>query len=142
MFEHYYDNSLQKAMPISKLVAHFEKQGTEGLDVSQTEKLTFSAQEWKNASDKEKQETLLNYRLAYLADTMVNWCPALGTVLANDEVKDGFSERGGHPVEQKRMRQWLLRVSAYAERLLKGLDTIDWSDSLKERSEERRVGKE
>ncbi|HKL71565.1 MAG TPA: leucine--tRNA ligase [Marinilabiliaceae bacterium] len=132
MFEHYYDNTLQKAMPIAQLVAHFEKQGTEGIDVSQTEKLTFSAQEWEKTTDKEKQETLLNYRLAYLADTMVNWCPALGTVLANDEVKDGYSERGGHPVEQKRMKQWLLRVSAYAERLLAGLEIIDWSDSLKE----------
>lgn len=132
MFEHYYDNSLQKAMPISALVVHFEKHGTSGLDVSQTEELTFTADEWKNSSDNQKQETLLNYRLAYLADTMVNWCPALGTVLANDEVKDGYSERGGHPVEQKRMKQWLLRVSAYADRLLNGLETIDWSDSLKE----------
>ncbi len=132
MFEHYYDNDKQKAKPITELVAHLAKNGTEGLNVSQTEELVLTADEWNNASEKEQQEILLNYRLAYLADTMVNWCPALGTVLANDEVKDGVSERGGHPVEQKRMKQWLLRVSAYAERLLSGLDKIDWSDSLKE----------
>ncbi|TCO09596.1 leucine--tRNA ligase [Natronoflexus pectinivorans] len=132
MFEHYYDNDAKKAMPITNLISHFEKNGTEGINASQTEELAFTASEWKSKSEKEQQEILLNYRLAYLADTMVNWCPALGTVLANDEVKDGFSERGGHPVEQKRMKQWLLRVSAYAERLLTGLDTIEWSDSLKE----------
>lgn len=132
MFNHYYDKQADKALPIEQLLARFEKQGTEGLEAAETEALSFSAAEWKQKSEREQQEVLLNYRLAYLADTMVNWCPALGTVLANDEVKDGFSERGGHPVEQKRMRQWLLRVSAYAERLLKGLDTIDWSDSLKE----------
>ncbi len=132
MFEHYYDNNLQKAMPIDSLIAHFEKNGTIGLNAPVTKEIGFTSNEWLTKTEKEKQEILLNYRLAYLADTMVNWCPALGTVLANDEVKDGFSVRGGHPVEQKLMRQWLLRVSAYAQRLLDGLDTIDWSDSLKE----------
>ncbi len=102
------------------------------MNAAQTKELSFSAQEWNNMSTNEQQEVLLNYRLAYLADTVVNWCPALGTVLANDEVKDGFSVRGGHPVEQKLMRQWLLRITAYSERLLKGLDTVDWTDSLKE----------
>lgn len=132
MFEHYFDNDAKKALPITELVAHFEKNGTEGINPAQSEELVFTAKEWNSKSEKEKLITLLNYRLAYLADTMVNWCPALGTVLANDEVKDGVSLRGGHPVEQKLMRQWLLRVSAYADRLLEGLDTIDWSDSLKE----------
>lgn len=132
MFEHYYDNDADKALPISQLVERFEKQGTVGLNAAQTKELSFSAHEWNNMSTNEQQEVLLNYRLAYLADTVVNWCPALGTVLANDEVKDGFSVRGGHPVEQKLMRQWLLRITAYSERLLKGLDTVDWTDSLKE----------
>jgi leucyl-tRNA synthetase len=132
MFEHYFDNDAKKALPITELVAHFEKKGTEGINPAQSEELSFTAKEWNSKSEKDKLITLLNYRLAYLADTMVNWCPALGTVLANDEVKDGVSLRGGHPVEQKLMRQWLLRVSAYADRLLEGLDTIDWSDSLKE----------
>lgn len=132
MFEHYYDNDAQKALPIEMLVKRFASTGTQGLNASCTRELFFTATEWNNKTENEQQEILLNYRLAYLADTLVNWCPALGTVLANDEVKDGFSVRGGHPVEQKLMRQWLLRVSAYAERLLNGLDTIDWSDSLKE----------
>jgi len=120
------------ARPIEELVGHFEKQGTKGLNVACTEELVFSADEWNVKSEKEKQETLMNYRIAYLADTMVNWCPALGTVLANDEVSEGLSVRGGYPVEQKLMRQWSLRVSAYAQRLLDGLDTIDWTESLKE----------
>ncbi len=132
MFEHFYDNDAHKAMPIYSLINHFSKKGTQGINASCTKELTFGPKEWNSKTEKEQQEILLNYRLAYLADTMVNWCPTLGTVLANDEVKDGFSVRGGHPVEQKLMRQWLLRVSAYADRLLKGLDTIDWSDSLKE----------
>ena len=132
MFEHYYDNDTQKAQPIEALVGRFASTGTQGLNASCTRELSFTAAEWNNKTENEQQEILLNYRLAYLADTLVNWCPALGTVLANDEVKDGFSVRGGHPVEQKLMRQWLLRVSAYAERLLNGLDAIDWSDSLKE----------
>lgn len=132
MYMSYYDNDADRAIPIEQLIASFEKNGTAGLNVSQTEELTFTADEWNAMSEKEKQETLMNYRIAYLGDTMVNWCPALGTVLANDEVVDGVSERGGYPVVQKKMRQWCLRVSAYAQRLLDGLDTIEWTDSLKE----------
>jgi len=132
MFEHYYCNDEKQARPISELAEAFATVGTQGLNVACSDELTFTAEEWKNKTAKEQQEILLNYRLAYLADTMVNWCPALGTVLANDEVKEGLSVRGGHPVEQKVMRQWSLRVSAYAERLLNGLDNVDWSDSLKE----------
>ena len=119
-------------MPITELVKAFEAVGTQGLNVACGEEMDFTAEEWKNKSTKEQQEILLNYRLAYLADTMVNWCPQLGTVLANDEVKEGLSLRGGYPVVQKKMRQWSLRVSAYAQRLLDGLDNIDWSDSLKD----------
>ena len=118
--------------PVSELIEIFEKQGSSGLNVACTKELVFTADEWNAKSEKEKQEILLNYRLAYLGDTMVNWCSALGTVLANDEVINGVSARGGYPVEQKMMRQWCLRVSAYAQRLLDGLDTIDWTDSLKE----------
>ncbi|HNZ61361.1 leucine--tRNA ligase [Porphyromonadaceae sp. NP-X] len=132
MFHHYYDNDLQKAQPISRLIEHFEKKGTENLHASSTHELSFTASDWKEMSEKQQQEILLNYRIAYLADTKVNWCPALGTVLANDEVSEGVSIRGGYPVEQRIMRQWCLRVSAYAQRLLDGLETIDWTDSLKE----------
>ena len=132
MFGHYYDRNSQKAEPIENLIAHFEKNGTEGINVPCTKELTFSAQEWNDMSEKEQQDTLHNYRLAFRANTMVNWCEALGTVLANDEVKDGLSERGGHPVEQRVMKQWSLRVTAYAERLLNGLNNLEWSDSLKE----------
>lgn len=132
MFNSYYDTKLEKAQPISKLIAQFEQSGTANISASCTEELEFSAEDWKEKTEEEKQITLLNYRIAYLADTKVNWCPALGTVLANDEVINGLSERGGHPVEQRVMRQWSLRVSAYSERLLKGLDTIDWSESIKE----------
>ncbi|MBQ1178652.1 MAG: class I tRNA ligase family protein, partial [Bacteroidaceae bacterium] len=132
MFGSYYDNAKGKAMPIEVLVAHFEKNGSEGIDAAQSETLTFTAEEWKAMNDKEQQEVLMNYRIAYLGETMVNWCPKLGTVLANDEVVDGVSERGGYPVVQKKMRQWCLRVSAYAGRLLEGLDKIDWTESLKE----------
>ena len=132
MFGSYYDNAQGKAMPIENLVAHFEQKGSEGIDAAQSEALTFTAEEWKAMSEKEQQEVLMNYRIAYLGETMVNWCPKLGTVLANDEVVDGVSERGGYPVVQKKMRQWCLRVSAYAGRLLEGLDKIDWTDSLKE----------
>ena len=132
MFGSFYCNSCQKAQPIEKLVAHFEKQGTEGLDIAQGEELSFTAAEWNAMSDVEQQEVLMNYRIAYLGETMVNWCPQLGTVLANDEVVDGVSERGGYPVVQKKMKQWCLRVSAYAQRLLDGLNNIDWTDSLKE----------
>jgi leucyl-tRNA synthetase len=132
MFNHYFDTKLQKAVPVSSLIAHFEKKGTDGLHAHGTEEIVFSANEWKSKTEKEQQEILLNYRIAYLADTKVNWCPALGTVLANDEVSEGVSVRGGHPVEQKVMRQWSLRVSAYAQRLLDGLVKIVWTDSLKE----------
>ena len=132
MFNSYYCNTCGKAQPIENLVKAFETKGTEGLDVACSEELSFTAEEWNAKSEKEQQEILMNYRIAYLGETMVNWCPALGTVLANDEVVDGVSERGGHPVVQKKMRQWCLRVSAYAQRLLDGLETVDWTDSLKE----------
>ncbi|MCD7915206.1 MAG: leucine--tRNA ligase [Tannerellaceae bacterium] len=132
MFNSFYCYDENKAMPIEKLVEAFEQRGTEGLNVACGEELSFTAEEWKAKNNKEQQEILLNYRIAYLGDTMVNWCPTLGTVLANDEVVNGVSERGGYPVEQRMMRQWCLRVSAYAQRLLDGLDTIDWTDSLKE----------
>ena len=132
MFNHYFDIKLQKALPISSLVKAFETNGTEGIQANYTEEQNFTDEEWKAKSEKDQQETLLNYRIAYLADLKVNWCPALGTVLANDEVSEGLSVRGGHPVEQRMMRQWSLRVSAYAQRLLDGLDKIDWTESLKE----------
>lgn len=132
MFDSYYCNRTRQARPIEDLVKAFETGGTEELDVACTEVLTFTAGDWKAMSRKEQQETLMNYRLAYLGDTMVNWCPMLGTVLANDEVSEGLSIRGGYPVEQKVMRQWCLRVSAYAQRLLEGLERIDWTESLKE----------
>ena len=132
MFGSFYSNTEAKALPIEELVRHFETAGTAGLDVAQSEELNFTAEEWKAMSDVEKQQVLMNYRIAYLGETMVNWCPQLGTVLANDEVVDGVSERGGFPVVQKKMKQWCLRVSAYSQRLLDGLETIDWSDSLKE----------
>ena len=133
MFNHYYDNSLQKARPITELIKKFEQNGTSNIQAACSEELNFTADEWKVMDEKEKQKTLLNYRIAYLGDTMVNWCPQLGTVLANDEVSEGVSVRGGYPVEQKVMRQWCLRVSAYAQRLLDGLSTIDWTDSLKKK---------
>ncbi len=132
MFNHYYDTKEQKAQPIAKLIAHLETNGTEGLDAAQTKELHFSAEEWKGYDEAKKSEVLMNYRIAYKADTMVNWCPGLGTVLANDEVSEGLSVRGGFPVEQKKMSQWSLRVSAYAQRLLDGLETVDWTESLKE----------
>ena len=132
LFNSYYCNRLQKALPISSLEQYFSEHGTENLDVAQTEDLHFSASEWNAFTEKKKQQTLMNYRLAYLADIPVNWCPKLGTVLANDEVVGGLSVRGGYPVERKSMRQWSLRITAYAQRLLDGLDTVDWSDSLKE----------
>ena len=132
MFAHYYDRKQQKACPIEELVAHFAAHGTEGVDAACTTELTFTAAEWATKSEEEREQVLQNYRLAFRADTMVNWCPQLGTVLANDEVKDGLSVRGGFPVEQKRMKQWLLRVTAYAQRMLDGLDSLEWSDSLKE----------
>ena len=144
MFNHYYDltpvpspkgeGSIQAgcARPISELIGHFEKCGTEGLNIAQSEELAFTAEEWQSWDEKKRSEVLMNYRLAFLGETMVNWCPQLGTVLANDEVVDGVSVRGGYPVEQKKMRQWCLRVSAYSQRLLDGLDTIQWSESIKE----------
>ena len=132
MFNSFYCYTCAKAMPIEKLVEHFGKQGTEGIDAACSEEMTFTADEWNAMDEKRRQEVLMNYRIAYLGETMVNWCPELGTVLANDEVVDGVSERGGYPVVQKKMRQWCLRVSAYAQRLLDGLDTIDWTESLKE----------
>ena len=132
MFNHYFNTKLQKAQPIETLVKAFETSGTDGIQASCTEELEFTASDWKAKTEKEQQEVLLNYRIAYLADLKVNWCPALGTVLANDEVSEGLSVRGGHPVEQRVMRQWSLRVSAYAQRLLDGLGSIDWTDSLTE----------
>lgn len=132
MFNSFYCNRCGSAKPISHLVERFQKKGTEGLDVAQSEELSFTADEWNSWDDKRQQEVLMNYRIAYLGETMVNWCPKLGTVLANDEVVDGVSERGGYPVVQKKMKQWCLRVSAYSQRLLDGLDTIDWTDSIKE----------
>ena len=132
MFGSYYSNAEQKAKPIETLVSHLQQHGTEGLDVAQSEELQFTAAEWNAMDEARQREVLMNYRLAYLGETMVNWCPQLGTVLANDEVVDGVSERGGYPVVQKKMKQWCLRVSAYAGRLLEGLDSLDWTDSIKE----------
>ena len=132
MFGSFYCNKCQSAQPIEKLIEHFEKEGSANLDVAQSEELNFTAAEWKAMDEKQKSDVLMNYRIAYLGETMVNWCAGLGTVLANDEVVEGVSVRGGFPVEQKKMRQWCLRVSAYAQRLLDGLDKIDWSDSIKE----------
>ena len=132
MYESYYDNDNDCARPITELVAHLEKEGTQGLNVAATKELNITAEQWRSMDEKQKSDTLMNYRIAYLGNTMVNWCPKLGTVLANDEVSEGVSIRGGYPVEQKLMYQWCLRVSAYAQRLLEGLDKLDWTDSLKE----------
>ncbi|MGL5919840.1 MAG: class I tRNA ligase family protein, partial [Bacteroidales bacterium] len=132
MFNSYYDNDAKKALSVESLIKRFESKGTEGLNAACSEEMSFTAEAWNAMTEREQQAILLNYRIAYLGDTKVNWCPALGTVLANDEVIDGVSERGGYPVEQRVMRQWCLRVSAYAERLLDSLDTLAWTDSLKE----------
>ena len=132
MFGSYYDTEADKAMPVDRLVKHFEERGSEGVHAAGSRELTFTADEWRAMTEKEKSDTLMNYRLAYLGNTMVNWCAELGTVLANDEVSEGVSVRGGYPVEQKLMYQWCLRVSAYAQRLLDGLDGLDWTESLKE----------
>lgn len=132
MFNHYYDTSANKALPVHELIEHFEQKGSESVKAACTEELTFTADDWKAMDEKQKSDTLMNYRIAYLGNTMVNWCPKLGTVLANDEVSEGVSIRGGYPVEQKLMYQWCLRVSAYAQRLLDGLDRLDWTESLKE----------
>ncbi len=132
MFDSYYDTEADKAQPIAKLEAHLEAHGTEGLHAAGSKELTLTADKWRAMDEKQKSDTLMNWRIAYLGHTMVNWCPKLGTVLANDEVSEGVSLRGGYPVEQKLMYQWCLRVSAYAQRLLDGLERIDWTDSLKE----------
>jgi len=132
MFDSYYDNDQQRALPIAQLEERLDKQGTEGLNAACSEELNITAEAWKAMDEHARQATLMNYRIAYLGETMVNWCAELGTVLANDEVVDGVSVRGGYPVVQKKMRQWCLRVSAYAQRLLEGLDKVDWTDSLKE----------
>jgi leucyl-tRNA synthetase len=130
LFNSYYCYQANQARPISELEEAFAANGTLGLEIAQTKPMEFTAEEWGSASEKERQEILMNYRLAYLADTWVNWCPKLGTVLANDEVVNGLSVRGGFPVERKQMKQWILRVSAYAERLLQGLEKVEWTDSL------------
>mgnify|MGYP001010957139 FL=1 len=140
LFHSWYNKTADRAENISTLVAHFEKFGTENLDAVQSEELNFTAEEWLNASEADKQDILLNYRMAYRAETTVNWCPALGTVLANDEVKDGKSERGGYPVYQKKMMQWSMRITAYSDRLLRGLDGLDWSEAVKE-SQRNWIGK-
>ena len=132
MYNSFYCNKEKKALPIETLIKHFETEGNPGLDVACSENITFTAEEWNSWDEKKKSDILMNYRLAFMGETMVNWCAGLGTVLANDEVVDGVSVRGGFPVEQKKMRQWCLRVSAYAQRLLDGLETINWSDSIKE----------
>ena len=132
LFDAWYDHNEGKSRHIDTLVAHFAAHGTEGLNAAQTEELNFSAEDWAGMDEAAQAEVLLNYRLAYRSESNVNWCPALGTVLANDEVKDGLSERGGHPVVQKKMMQWSMRITAFADRLLEGLDRIDWSTSLKE----------
>ena len=140
LFHSWYNKATDRAENIFTLVAHFEKFGTENLDAVQSEELNFTAEEWLNASEADKQDILLNYRMAYRAETTVNWCPALGTVLANDEVKDGKSERGGYPVYQKKMMQWSMRITAYSDRLLRGLDGLDWSEAVKE-SQRNWIGK-
>ncbi len=140
LFHSWYNKATDRAENISTLVAHFEKFGTENLDAVQSDELNFTAEEWQNASEVDKQDILLNYRMAYRAETTVNWCPALGTVLANDEVKDGKSERGGYPVYQKKMMQWSMRITAYSDRLLRGLDRLDWSEAVKE-SQRNWIGK-
>ena len=140
LFHSWYNKAADRAENISTLVAHLEKFGTENLDAVQSDELNFTAKEWLNSSEADKQDILLNYRMAYRAETTVNWCPALGTVLANDEVKDGKSERGGYPVYQKKMMQWSMRITAYSDRLLRGLDGLDWSEAVKE-SQRNWIGK-
>lgn len=140
LFHSWYNKAADRAENISTLVAHLGKFGTENLDAVQSDELNFTAEEWLNASEADKQDILLNYRMAYRAETTVNWCPALGTVLANDEVKDGKSERGGYPVYQKKMMQWSMRITAYSDRLLRGLDGLDWSEAVKE-SQRNWIGK-
>ncbi|MBK9742585.1 MAG: class I tRNA ligase family protein [Saprospiraceae bacterium] len=131
LYSHYYDLTSNKAMPIDHLIAIFAQDGNKTIKAANSQESTFTASDWQGMSAKQKDDVLMNYRLAYRKTGYVNWCEALGTVLANDEVKDGFSERGGHPVEKKAMMQWSLRITAYAERLLNDLDTLEWSDALK-----------
>ncbi|MRN16731.1 leucine--tRNA ligase [Riemerella anatipestifer] len=140
LFHSWYNKDMDRAESIDTLISQFEAKGTEGLNAVQTDELSFTSEEWSSASEQDKQDILLNYRLAYRAETTVNWCPALGTVLANDEVKDGKSERGGYPVFQKKMMQWSMRITAYSERLLQGLNTLDWPQPLKD-SQEYWIGK-
>ena len=132
LFDSWYCNNANAARPISRLVEEFSKYGNKDVNAHCDETPLFSADEWNGLDEAKQQTILLNYRIAYLSEAFVNWCPALGTVLANDEVKDGVSERGGHPVERKLMKQWSMRITAYSQRLLDGLETIDWSESLKE----------
>ncbi|MDR1415484.1 MAG: class I tRNA ligase family protein, partial [Odoribacteraceae bacterium] len=132
LFNSYYCLDTRRARPIQDLIAHLDTRGTEGLRAAATADLHLTPRQWRDQTETQRRETLMNYRLAYLSNTLVNWCPRLGTVLANDEVKDGLSVRGGHPVTRRQMRQWSLRVSAYAPRLLDGLDQLQWSESLKE----------
>ena len=132
MFGSYYSNKLKSARPVSELTEFFAAHGTEGVDAACTKDISFTASEWNSMTEKEQSDILMNYRIAYQGETSVNWCPKLGTVLANDEVKEGYSVRGGFPVEQKKMTQWQLRVSAYAERLLNDMESLDWTDSLKD----------
>ena len=132
LFNSWYDNSADRARPLNELIAHFEEHGTEGLDAAYGAMQEFTASAWRSMTAAEQQNVLSEYRLTFLSETWVNWCEALGTVLANDEIKDGVSERGGHPVTQKRMWQWSMRITAYAQRLLDGLDTVDFSEALKE----------
>ncbi len=132
LFKSWYNKETGKAEPMATLISHFEAHGNSGIEAASDLEELFTAEEWKSMTERQQQEMLMHYRLAYLSETVVNWCPALGTVLANDEVKDGFSERGGHPVEKKLMKQWSLRITAYAQRLLDGLDTVDWSENVKE----------
>lgn len=140
LFHSWYNNSTNKAEKIETLITEFEKNGNKNINAVSEQTESFSAGDWKNFSAKQKSDILLNYRLAYIGESIVNWCAALGTVLANDEVKDGVSERGGYPVERKRMKQWMLRITAYSERLLEGLERIDWSESIKE-SQRNWIGK-
>mgnify|MGYP006277577845 CR=1 FL=1 len=132
LFKHWYNKKTDQAEPLERLIDHFNREGSMSIDAACNEAKRFTAEEWNGMTDKDQEEVLMNYRLAYLDEAWVNWCPELGTVLANDEVVNGVSERGGHPVERKKMKQWSLRITAYAQRLLEGLDRVDWFESLKE----------
>src|SRR5690606_3972101 len=132
LFESWYDRETNKARPIAELVTHFDNHGTDGTDAVCGEEFIFTPEEWEGFDERRRDEILQNYRLAYRSESTVNWCPDLGTVLANDEVKDGRSERGGFPVVQKKMMQWSLRITAYSQRLLEGLEEVSWPEALKE----------